>query len=656
LLLLSAALPACGSNHGSSVQLVIARGDDNNSCVGGMDISLTSAESETTDVRFTVESVTVDGTATVKFECDEVLPAKGDPPPLKIPSALGDKVVNIHAEAFQKQSDGTYQRIATGALYNLKLIDKPLAQLRLYRTGESTCANGLASQPRAFHSATRLSGGQVLLVGGVIAADEAAGAEAAPVFRATMNDANRLFVTGTAEVYDPRDGAFHALVEDPAPMGRAFHRAVRLTPPGPGREQVLLVGGVTPLCTQGTQLIPCLDKGVLGETTGLYEYSRVVGLIGAAPPFPALALHAAPAEILEYDTDSFQATRTLASAKFPRAAFPGAGGGFDVPVVTAGGVEFDPIFDNLPIPPVAPPLSNPVSIALPTDAMPTNVGGFGLRWAPTVSVLQGGSAALVWGGGLPQLPSLTGTVSTPTARGMIVRGIGQTTTVNKIDPTDLTPQVQFHAAVEYETPTESSVLIAGGFLGQLTITPQPPALSEALKVVSVPASGPPVVTAVSPPMSFVPTGWLTGTSLPRGRALLTGGAPDTTLCPKAPTGEARPSLWCAIDQATVFDFSDHSVATLSALAVPRLGHSATLLEDGTVLIVGGINLSDTNMVTILSSAEVLNPRTRVPVEVAGIDLDDPVTLPPNTVRSAGKRVTDPVSNQPIVRLQCTQQK
>ena len=126
------------------------------------------------------------------------------------------------------------------------------------------------------------------------------------------------------------------------------------------------------------------------------------------------------------------------------------------------------------------------------------------------------------------------------------------------------------------------VALFGGFLLSGVLT-QPSAES-------VPAA------ATSTPGTFSPAGalrdprWLhTATLLPDGRILVVGGHRDI-------------DVWDPVATAEIWDPATESSAPAGWLAEPREGHTATLLPDGRVLIVGGGEVG-------LESAEVWDPDT-----------------------------------------------
>jgi Bacterial Ig-like domain (group 2)/Galactose oxidase, central domain len=90
-----------------------------------------------------------------------------------------------------------------------------------------------------------------------------------------------------------------------------------------------------------------------------------------------------------------------------------------------------------------------------------------------------------------------------------------------------------------------------------------------------------------------PRGWHTATLLKDGKVLVTGGADQDP----AGTGSAS---------AELYDPSTGAFTQTGSMSVARFRHTATLLNDGSVLIVGGVS-ADSSIPT--STAELYNPAT-----------------------------------------------
>lgn len=101
--------------------------------------------------------------------------------------------------------------------------------------------------------------------------------------------------------------------------------------------------------------------------------------------------------------------------------------------------------------------------------------------------------------------------------------------------------------------------------------------------------------------TFAPTGELTeprwgqtATLLPDGRVLMTGGSQFADASP------------VALASAELYDPARGTFAPTGDLTVPRWGHTATLLRDGRVLIVGGTQRPEAGL-TAVASAEIYDP-------------------------------------------------
>jgi hypothetical protein len=105
----------------------------------------------------------------------------------------------------------------------------------------------------------------------------------------------------------------------------------------------------------------------------------------------------------------------------------------------------------------------------------------------------------------------------------------------------------------------------------------------------------------------VPRANHTATLLPNGKVLVVGGR--GLLAPSAPWQPAD----SAIASAELYDPATRRWSSAGSLTTPRLGHTATLLANGEVLVVGGTpklpNTSDPAGADFLSSAELYDPQT-----------------------------------------------
>jgi hypothetical protein len=141
------------------------------------------------------------------------------------------------------------------------------------------------------------------------------------------------------------------------------------------------------------------------------------------------------------------------------------------------------------------------------------------------------------------------------------------------------------------------VLVTGGFDQGLPrpTRPQPQASAELYK----PLTG-----------SFTPASTMgiaraahTATLLPNAKVLIAGGG--------TAGGFGLPFFGQGIATAEVYDPATNSFSATGAMGTPRYAHTATLLPNGKVLIVGGISTADVGAYTenVLQTAELYDPGT-----------------------------------------------
>jgi Galactose oxidase, central domain len=146
------------------------------------------------------------------------------------------------------------------------------------------------------------------------------------------------------------------------------------------------------------------------------------------------------------------------------------------------------------------------------------------------------------------------------------------------------------------------VLVAGG-LGdgedQVPASNSPPVLGSA--ELYDPTTG-----------TFTPTGSMrvpranhTATLISAGRVLIVGGIQDIR-----PTGGQYPYAGRGLVTAEIYDIATGAFTVTGSMSTARYGHTATLLNDGTVLIAGGIKSSDGfDGGVSTSTAEIYHPST-----------------------------------------------
>jgi hypothetical protein len=608
-----ALVAACGSEQkGPPIQFVVAHGiADDGRCIPASgaapnDPRVTAAGISTMRISIRLHA---NGDTQGSFACDRILRVPTDQPNIKL-SLKGADTFDIYAEGFNSvdPTDPTKaQRVASGALLGVSVKSKTIPPVRLFPAEDYRCVDARLGRARAFHSATRLPNGQVLFVGGLVASGSDQTAETLV--------GNHLFLIGDAEIFDPASGKFSTVTEDATPTPRAFHAAALLnnTPP----YQILLVGGITtPDASQ-----PALAFNSLG-----LPQPRLVPEDGATS-FPT---HAADAEILTYDPSTGTASRTSA-AGFARAAYPAStplpgGDGSTDGLAIAGGVDWGTPPDNF-VP------TKSLAVQRGAESAPRTGTPQAARAGATLTPITDNSA-LMWGGVLKATDPVGELVS-----GLSTGGAPSSVAVVAAN----TPPTQFHTATSFASDGMgmAQILVTGGFqldtgTGHAT---QPPRADAAARVVNVAAgnvSAAPLSLGggyVADPSCmasgrYKPAGWESAVALPRGRVLVTGGAP--TYIPNGGCNDCDQggSQLCSLAQSSLFTAPSDFRPT-NSLEVGRFGHTSTLLADGSVLVVGGLNLAQGAQATrTVADAEVYNPRTLMPPidlsQSPPVDVDDPL--------------------------------
>jgi hypothetical protein len=403
-------------------------------------------------------------------------------------------------------------------------------------------------------------------------------------------------------VWDPRTGQFSTVSEATAPTPRAFHGAQVINDAPPW--QILLVGGVT----------ADPSSFALGNHLKPVDGARLVPYAptGTVPtPFPTMP---AAAEILTYDPSTVSATRAPASG-FPTVAFPASLPLHDG-LAVAGGVGYGAANTT--------DISRAKELTVGFNGNTPHTGTLSSeRVGATLSPLYGDDA-LAWGGQYTN----TGTLGDHIAL--------LSSAAPNVSPATLVgtqpPPVQFHTATTFSSSTTmASVLVTGGFQVMSDRSAlQPPNATASTYVLNASGGGL-TMTAVTPDSTYVfdagctmmnrfrPTGYASAILLPSTDVLLTGGAPSFSAacndCESSPG-----TLLCSTHQASRF-VAPSTLTKIDQMQIGRFGHSSTLLRDGTILIVGGIDLPSSGNARTVGDAEVYNPRALTPP--AG-DPDDPL--------------------------------
>lgn len=622
------AVAACNANRGPALRVLIAHGAAGGRCYvpGGPQIDddhlpgATIGGESIATLRLTLRTY-APGDDQGNFLCDRVVPVRGNAPSIKIPKGMTQKV-DLYAEAFAPLAtgDAVPHRLAVGALLGVDINARTLPPLRLYPDERFRCVDQRLNRPRAFHTATPLPNGQVLIVGGLVTG---------PDPNADALGAAPLHITSDVEVWDPTTATFIPVAEtSDTPIPRAFHQAVLV-----GRDppyQILLVGGAT----------AAEDMPAFGINTGAVPGTRLVPF-DTSGTFPSPNMVAAAgAELLSYDPVNHTSTRTPLAGFTPgvyQAAAPFSDG-----VAVAGGIDWM----NAPLQAMTPEVKTlEVSRAMETPPRSTMLAA--PRMGATLTAL-GDDTALLWGG--PIVPS--------DPAGAFVTGLGATHAVALTAVTLATaPPTQFHTATLLPadaSTADRAIFVTGGFVQTTTNMGQalqPPGPTEALRILTVTPTGtvtsaPPTVTGYDPATNpYRPAGWESAVDLGRGRVLVTGGAPTITGGTNDCQGGS--DFYCALVQASVFTAPGTLAPTTEPMQLPRYGHTSTLLPDGNVLVVGGIGAPG-DQPRLLGDAEVYDPRAVVPPwdpSSGNPDPDDPIADRDMVVRAPGAETEGHVCSQ-----------
>ena len=543
--------------------------------------------------------------------CDAVFPASALSQPnsvagFKFPAGSS---VDLYAEVFN-ETQGTVSRLATGALFGVSTLDpKSPLDLRLVETEGFRClpAGGGSTparlaQSRAFHTATQLPNGQVLVVGGVIPALSGDG---------PTTGANAHFITGTAEVFDPASNSFIPISET-KPQPRAFHHAMLLPDDPTGAYRVLVVGGISPL----QEGMPALrDNIALSDGFRLDPNMATVG----------------SAEILTYDARGRTIKRAPTGNALHSAAFSaGAALPCDADRPTGcGAVVGGGVTGALATPTYEKSIdSTRDGMAIDTAMIDSRYGGALVAFSDKVALLVGGQDSAM------QKPfyrvNLAGKLAATEAEASDGMGF---------------PMLRFATV----TPLDRSgvmgarALISGGLAKPEGLPAlNPPSANGGLWLLKYGDAGPITTTKVLPgtgykfdpacnePLRFRPVAFSAAIRLPsEDRVLVTGGTPryEVNVCNDCDGDEK--ALSCALSQSSVYTLADNTLApTPEPMQVPRFGHTQSLLPNGTVLVAGGLTRRGGQTYGV-RDAEIWNPARRTPpmgVDVSGsfIEADDPV--------------------------------
>lgn len=559
--LLILGLAACGDELRIDVTYeVVGRVPVENGACGAAETAPPEAAGATI-VRFTFRDHTPAGPGPLR--CDVAIDRAAAAPVIAVPRR--DEPVDVWVEYFA--ADGTL--VARGSRAGVDLTSRDRVRIHAGPPDTFTCAPAQSTAPRAFHSATRMPGGEVLLIGGLV---DPPGPEGDDGF----SPAEGAYVTGTAEIYDPRSDRVTP-ISIPGLSPRAFHDVVVL---GVAGDVVTLViaGGI----------------GVNGNPAAPGNVAAIGGPGGEAPWRTVDADNAMragsvapPPELLAYSMSTRAITRTPL-AEVPSRFFT-TGGVDDAihgqPRVIAGGRGES---------------GDRADVLSPAGAIEGTLTG--VRRVGSTIVATSASTAL-WIGGDLGGTRLYDELRQLDAQPALVAGPA--------------PPPGSNRAFGAGARVGADVLFVGGLeIGAAGINDATPAPAAHW----ITAGG---VAAVTAP-DLVPAAYPAVAQLPDGDVLVTGGAVAgapgcgaTLSCPAAHAVRVGASVARAV----------------SPPGLMRYGHRLTRLADGTVLISGGFTTSraDPARVRPLATLEHFEPHdagddpladlglTRAPGEVAMAD-------------------------------------
>lgn len=573
------------------------------------------------------DSVTAATLSSYELVCDYVFPrSTAGTVDIVVPSGLGSRYA-VRAEAFSEPAKDNFVLEYSGQAEDLDLT-RPDAKIFLRPLSGLHSGYSCTQEPlvrRAFHTATALPNGGVLIVGGLVVSDGASE-------KIDESKAERVAVdaTGRVEVYEPKSQRFLGFSDtNQLNRRRAFHQAFLLPSRAAGPYRILLLGGVSP--SKGSAAVWLRQSG---ETLRPFVFS------------PHDDAEAAPAEILTYtpggenDPGSFTTTPLpdLPRPYFPNARLTSDGTGI---IGLGGGASYKAAYSHpakapaadrgFPVPDVRPffinlPACNPPCgetkpiccekgalkpqcyAATDTDGcvyktdyraevLPSHVGA---------SLAQLNSDAFLLVGG-----DMTGTdtaqrVPAPRVAGPIV-------------PFDVKRHLVFQTLTPIG-PANTGILRAGGYrltddTSSQRFAAATPEATDPLEWIAADFTLRPVAEA-----AFVPVAYHAATQLNDGAVLLTGGSAGTCAFNLCPHGQTLVFEWAGSGprlRPNTYKCPGADAERCKRLAIPRLGHQATLLTNGTVIITGGItSVEDTtstgvkfSVPKILRTPEVFNPRT-----------------------------------------------
>jgi len=494
-----------------------------------------------------------------EFVCDIVVGVADDDPILAIPEF--DGLLDVYAEYFAGS-----QLISSGVVPNVDFNRPQLVEIVANPANSFACAPPRLATARAFHSATRLPNGEVLIVGGVAATTE----------QLSIAGGDPLFVGNSVELYDPRFGEVRQLTI-PDLLPRGFHDAVVLSGGNDGEVVIALFGGIT--VDGDPARVPAAFTGAPGTNN-----MRLI---------PASSAKPAPLELILYDVASGVMTR-LAPGDTGQARMLAATTGGQarpkstpLPIVVAGGAS-----DAQLTPAADFEVRNTTAAALNATA---NLDAS--RFGATATILSGGTV-LVWGGHLNVADAdlltfageqLVGLETTPSTTMLNYSAAG-------LQPT---PRVHHAAAL---TGT-GQVVIAGGYrIADNRSDDVDPTFVQVLDIDGQITVSEPTTSSA---LAAVGAGYPSASSLANGDVLVSGGNSDVAI--SGCSGAVHP-LTCSTAASYRYDQLTGILDDTPTLSVSRFGHRSSPLAGGGLLVTGGLHAEGQTLL-LVNDIEVFNPAT-----------------------------------------------
>jgi hypothetical protein len=547
------------------------------------------------------------------LQCDLTAMVPTDKPSIDL-GPVDRARIDVYAELF----DTSGMLVLSGAaLGNANVgTDGNPQNLPLFPVGGFSCPASLMSTGRAFHSATLLKSGEVLLIGGI---------ESVPGYGPDV-----FGVIGSAEIYDPRKGTFVGLTGAVTP--RAFHQASVLSA-SDTQVRVLVYGGVT-----ATARLPVLAVTNSASTIRL-------GPAGTATP--------AGAEVLVYDLTSRTITSTPVQLGSHSTAFAGGAAMPDGSLVVAGGATFTAVGAFNKNNPATLNQNSEVAVAASGNASAPPSFAFSPSsmpppWllGPSVTPLSA-STAVALGAQVP--PSMASPIN---MLALQIGGLPQAVNfASAAGATLMGSPTVYHTATRLGAPlgsgsigATSQILVTGGFV--MTAQPpqgsgQPPPAASAVRLYTVHDPGAsmnpidyqaiavygPSGTCGASDGHYRPAGFEAAALTPSGqKVLVTGGTPTVNYsapqCLDCESDTAANKLLCVLSQTSIYDAAAQTFTSGPKLSLGRMGHQQTTLLDGNILVTGGLIRPGGDATDATPESEIYNPRTAAGT---GVDPEDPVT-------------------------------